>query len=145
MRSGVLACLAVTLAACQTPLGDALFCQPALRPVDELGPARELRARVRVERGGDVAHLELSIEKRDDELVMVARNEMGAIAFALVQRGSAAEIVRSLPRSLLPLPPVALLADVQAVFFRSEVGERQRSSTRCGYSAHFSLVGETFP
>ena len=130
--------LLAALAACQIPPGGWIHCPAPLRPVAELGHDRALRAAARVERAGHVAYLDLSIEKRPNEFVMVARNELGAIAFALVQRGQRVEVVRSLPRALLPLPPEALLADVQQAFFSASPAQSDRRIARCGYTVHFS-------
>jgi hypothetical protein len=141
-RRGYACVVALWLAACQSAPWAWAHCPAPLAPVASLGPDRSLRATVRVERGERVAHLDLRIEKHEDELVLVARNELGSIAFAVVQRGGAAEVERSLPASLLPLPPKALLSDVQRVFFGTAPAPGDGRISRCGYTAHFALVEE---
>lgn len=134
---------AAILSGCASWPGGAGSCRPALHPVAALGADQRLRAGVRITRDDEVAQLDLVVEKHGDELVLVARNELGTVAFVLVQRGTRVEIQRSLPSALLPVPPRALLADVQEALLSSQGPDSHPSSTRCGYTAQFSLRPET--
>lgn len=140
-----LALLITTLVGCQSGWVHRLRCPSPLRPVDALGADRELRTRAHIERGARRAVLDLVVEKYDQRLVVLARNELGVVAFVIAQRGRKSEVHQSLPARYLPLPPETLLADVQSVFFSERAPTPKLAISRCGYHVRFDGASQDLP
>lgn len=80
---------------------------PAPSPQDAL-VARE---RVRYEHGDTVVHLDVVVQRRGDERVVIGLSPTGAKLFSAVQRGETLEI-DALPAVVLAVPPHNVLLDV---------------------------------
>ncbi len=111
------------------PLALALACRhlPGLAPglpdcPGELLATEEMEGRflrreaVRI-RGAEVeVALELAVQRRGGELVLVGFSPLGARLFAVTQRGVATSVEAGLGRAL-PIPPLNLLRDLHRVRF----------------------------
>ena len=73
-----------------------------------------LRQRVRVESGDERFAMQLVVQKRGDELVLVGLNPIGAVLFTLRQRDTRTEL-DSLPPPMLEIPPANLLRDFHRI------------------------------
>ena len=94
-----------------------------------------LRQRIRIESGGERFAMQLVVQKRGDELVLVGLNPIGAVLFTLRQRGTQIEL-DSLPPPMLEIPPANLLRD----FHRIHTFEVADSAADGATTAH---VGDT--
>lgn len=113
-------------------------CPAALASPAELGPDFTRRYRYRVENAaGERFGVDLVVEKRGEELVVVGLTPLGATAFALRQRPGDVEVVEHV-RPLFPPPPANALADLsRAGLLRSErrADRTEATLSECGYRA----------
>ena len=70
-----------------------------------------VRERVRFEHGDVVVHLDVVVQQRGDQLVVIGFAPTGAKLFSAVQRGDSIEI-DALPAAVLRVPPENVLLDV---------------------------------
>ena len=89
-------------------------CPGALVSTREMTGEFLLRQHVRVESGGEGFAMQLVVQKRGDELVLVGLNPIGAVLFTLRQRGTQIEL-DSLPPPMLEIPPANLLRDFHRI------------------------------
>ena len=118
MRRGVPLLLAAGLACAHLPGAPRAIpeCPGPLRATSELGPDRHVELHMRVQADDVDSVLRLALEIRDDELVLVGIDPLGAVLFELRQRGVEVE-AEALPAALLPVPPENVLRDVHRVRF----------------------------
>lgn len=116
-RRGTLALL-VALAGCRHLLGAPAIseCPGTLRSTDEIEGEFLLRQRMRLSAPDRELSLDLAVEKRDGELVVVGFHPLGARSFSLIQRGRHVE-VDAWSRRVLPVPPVNVLRDLHRARF----------------------------
>jgi len=120
-------------------------CPGELAAPSSIGGEFLLRLRMRVEAPGVDRSLELAVQKRGDELVLVAFDPLGAVAFSVVQSDDAIRVEERLPAALLPLPPRNALRDLHRARFLGAVRDRVEREG-CGYSARFvELSREALP
>lgn len=94
-------------------------CPGVLLPTQRIEGEFLLRQRVRlrsVDRAAPEAALQLAVQKRGTELVLVGFDPLGARLLSVVQRGEEVE-VESLPGRVLPTAPLNLLRDLHRVRF----------------------------
>src|SRR5262245_18723478 len=113
----LLALLAGVTACAHAPSGPAIpACPGSLRPTQQIEGELRLRMRMRLQASELDAALELAVEKRGDELVVVGFDPFGVKSFSLVQRGLEVD-VESLPPAALPTAPLNVLRDLHRVRF----------------------------
>lgn len=101
----------------QGPGGPAIpACPGSLRPTQQIEGELRLRMRMRLQASELDAALELAVEKRGDELVVVGFDPFGVKSFSLVQRGLEVD-VEGLPPAVLPTAPLNVLRDLHRVRF----------------------------
>jgi hypothetical protein len=99
------------------PRGPAIpACPGALRPTGEIPGDLRLRLHMRLQARDLDTSLELAVEKRGDELVVVGLDPFGVKNFSIVQRGVAVK-VDALPPAVLPTAPENVLRDLHRVRF----------------------------
>ena len=89
-------------------------CPGAVVSTHELTGEFLLRQHVRIESGGARFTMQLVVQKRGDELVLVGLNAIGAVLFTLRQQGIQTEL-DSLPPPMLEIPPANLLRDFHRI------------------------------
>jgi hypothetical protein len=107
------------------------------------------RERLRVSRGEQTVQLDLIVQKRGDELVLVGFDPLGAKLFTVVQSGTAAE-VEAMPRAVVAVPPLNALRDVHRARFAAATdaqvethGDETRiDNARCGTRSVLTRVSE---
>ena len=87
-------------------------------PTEALGADFVARERLRVTHAGETTGLDLVVQKRGDELVLVGFDPLGAKLFSLVQRGDRVE-VEAMPRAVVRVPPINALRDVHRTLLGS--------------------------
>lgn len=109
---------ALLVAGClHAPGGPAIaVCPGSLRPTQQIEGELRLRLRMRLQASELDAALELAVEKRGDELVLVAFDPFGVKSFSLVQRGLEVD-VEGLPPAALPTAPLNVLRDLHRARF----------------------------
>ncbi len=91
-------------------------CPGSLRPTQQIEGELRLRLRMRLQASELDAALELAVEKRGDELVVIGFDPFGVKSFSLVQRGLEVE-VEGLPPAVLPTAPLNVLRDLHRARF----------------------------
>jgi len=95
-------------------------CAGALVPSDEIEGEFLLRQHLRVSAGEDSFSMELAVQKRGEELVLVGFHPLGAKLFTVRQVGTEVAI-EAHPAPALEVPPENVLRDVhRALFLRLE-------------------------
>lgn len=104
-----------------------------------------LRLRLRVEAPGVESSMELAVQKLGDQLVLVAFDPLGAVAFSVTQTDESVRVEQRLPASMLPLPPRNALRDLHRARFLGGIQERVEREG-CGYRVDFvELSNEALP
>ena len=113
MRAGLAATLLLARCGCTyLPLaGRALPRCPGEIPPLTMEGELLVRERARFEHGDVVVHLDVVVQQRGDELVVIGFAPTGAKLFSAVQRGASVEI-DALPAAVLRVPPDNVLLDV---------------------------------
>jgi len=145
VRSALRATLLLVLCGCVhlPPGGSALpRCPGEVPPLPREGDffARE---RARFEHQDAVVHLDVVVQKRGDELVVIGFAPTGAKLFSAVQRGDAVDI-DALPAAVLSVPPHNVLLDVHRLRGLGRVpGDAVRLlRPACDTAATWTLVSE---
>lgn len=86
-------------------------CPGELRPAAEADEAFVARARMRVRGDGVDVPLQVVVQQRPGERIVVGFDPLGAKLFTVVQRGDATE-VDALPAAVLPVPPLNVVRDL---------------------------------
>lgn len=138
-RHGLAAALLLAAAGCVHGVagGRAIpACPGALRPTGEIEDDLRLRLRMRLRAEELDTSLELAVEKRGDQLVVVAFDPFGVKSFSLVQQGLAVE-VEGLPPAALPTAPENVLRDLHRARFLALAAPRGGEG-----QVHAELAGE---
>ncbi len=93
-------------------------CRGTLVPTAEIPGDFVLRQRLRVTSPEVDTGLDLAVQKREDELVVVGFTSLGAKAFSLTQRGTKVRVHDNLGRAS-SVPPINVLRDLHRVLFLS--------------------------
>jgi hypothetical protein len=152
MRGAALCFAALCLSGCSTLLGfppRIPVCEGALLPTQTLGPDFVARERLTVVHSDQTVRLDLVLQKRGAELVLIAFDPLGAKLFTVVQRGSETEIDAA-PRPLLSVPPLNVLRDVHRARFAAPTdaelvakgSETRIHNARCGTETTLVRVSE---
>lgn len=93
-------------------------CRGLLVPTGEIPGDFVLRQRLRVTSPQVDTGLDLAVQKREDELVVVGFTALGAKAFSITQRGAEVRVRDNLGRASA-VPPINVLRDLHRVLFLS--------------------------
>jgi hypothetical protein len=93
-------------------------CRGVLVPTAEIPGEFVLRQRLRVTSPEVDTGLDLAVQKREDELVVVGFTALGAKAFSITQRGTDVRVDDKLGRAS-SVPPINVLRDLHRVLFLS--------------------------
>ena len=136
MRIAWVVALLAALAGCAALRGAPSLpdCPGELVPPSQIPGNFLLRLRMRVRAEAIDTSLELAVQKRGDELVMVAFDPVVAVAFHVTQSAGGVEVERRLPAALVPVPPLNVLRDVHRARFGDQV-RVELDNRACGYRA----------
>jgi hypothetical protein len=117
MRGAALLLVGLATACAHGPFGRAVReCPGPLAPTQVMGADFLARERIEIETGEHSVRLDVAIQKRDDELVIVGFDPLGPKLFQVVQRGTELE-VEALPGQVLKVSPENVVRDVHRVRF----------------------------
>ena len=127
MRSAVLCGLALAqLSGCASLPGvppRLPDCPGELVDTAEMGGDFLSRERMRVTRDDRTHQLDLVLQKRGEQLVLVGLDPLGVELFSVVQHGDTTRIER-LPRAVVAVPPLNALRDVHRAHFAAPTSAR---------------------
>jgi len=123
--------------------GYALPRCPGELPPSEPGGDFVARERVRFEHRDRVVQLDVVVQKRGDELVVIGFSPTGAKLFSAVQRGQTLEI-DALPAAVLAVPPRNVVLDIHRLrgLSRGPGDEVRLLRPACETGATWTLVSE---
>lgn len=98
-------------------------CPGELVSTEALGDDFVARERYRVTRADESLRVDLVIQKRGDQLVLLGFDPLGAKLFQIVQRGTSTE-VEAMPRAVVGVPPLNVLRDVHRARFGAATDAR---------------------
>ena len=117
MRGHALLLIGLAVACAHGPFARApRECPGSLAPTQAMGADFLARERHEIRSDGRSVRLDVAIQKREDELVIVGFDPLGPKLFQVVQRGTELE-VEALPSRVLTVSPENVLRDVHRVRF----------------------------
>jgi hypothetical protein len=117
VRGGTLLLVGLATACAHLPGARAIReCPGALAPTQAMGADFLARERHEIRSDGRSVRLDVAIQKRGDELVIVGFDPVGPKLFQVVQRGAELE-VEALPGRVLMVPPENVVRDVHRMRF----------------------------
>ncbi len=152
MRRSLAPMLALPIAGCAMLAGlppRIPACAGALVPTQQLGSDFVARERFSLTHADRSVHLDLVLQKRDNVLVLIGFDPLGAKLFTVVQRGSETE-VDAAPAAILAVPPLNVLRDVHRARFNAptdaevttSAGETRIRNPCCQSETRLSRVSE---